>query len=355
MVNYWKLTKIQFLESTGIQEICEPNKLVIKNAFINGPKNKVDVTEIIKESNNQINDLPINCIIVDTGKLNEYPGHDIEPGYRKNIDIEYVTDESVYEKKDEVDIFCVSEDVSNYKEEKCCYNDEKCCAKEEKCCYNDEKCCAKEEKCCAKEEKCCAKEEKCCAKEEKCCAKEEKCCDKEEKCCDNINKCCASNGGKTNASSSIGDIVVNVKLNSAYDNDNDYIQDNSRRRQNNSNQGNKTNNSNQGNETDNSNNSNQGNETDNSNNSNQGNETDNSNNSNQGNTTHCTECKRRFKRCICPNIEVKPKHRCHVCNRRHKHCICRNNHYKPCKVSSMLYIPLYSIGRSYLYPNPKNL
>ena len=301
MVNYWKLTKIQFLESTGIQEICEPNKLVIKNAFINGPKNKVDVTEIIKESNNQINDLPINCIIVDTGKLNEYPGHDIEPGYRKNIDIEYVTDESVYEKKDEVDIFCVSEDVSNYKEEKCCYNDEKCCAKEEKCC------------------------------------------DKEEKCCDNINKCCASNGGKTNASSSIGDIVVNVKLNSAYDNDNDYIQDNSRRRQNNSNQGNKTNNSNQGNETDNS------------NNSNQGNETDNSNNSNQGNTTHCTECKRRFKRCICPNIEVKPKHRCHVCNRRHKHCICRNNHYKPCKVSSMLYIPLYSIGRSYLYPNPKNL
>ena len=98
-IHCWKLKKIQFLESTGIQELCEPNKLVIKKVVVAGPTKQVDVTHIIKVSNGQVNDCPIDCVTVDTGKLNEYPGCDVEPGYRKIIQIDYVTDEHVDEKK----------------------------------------------------------------------------------------------------------------------------------------------------------------------------------------------------------------------------------------------------------------
>ena len=119
-IHCWKLKKIQFLESTGIQEICESNKLVIKKVIISGPKKQVDVTHVIKVSNGQVDDCPLDCVILDTGKLNEYPGCDIEPGYRKIIQIDYVTDEHIEEKKkvtkktDEVELCHHREDTHNH-------------------------------------------------------------------------------------------------------------------------------------------------------------------------------------------------------------------------------------------------
>ena len=95
----YKLKKIQFLESTGIQECCEKNKLVIKKAVISGPTKMVDVTHQILLANGQIDDCPIPCLKVDTGKLNEYPGCDVEPGFRKIIQIDYYTDEHMDQQK----------------------------------------------------------------------------------------------------------------------------------------------------------------------------------------------------------------------------------------------------------------
>ena len=88
----WKLKKLQFLESTGIHKVCEPNKLFISKAIIAGPTKQVDVTCALQTYNNQ-NNSPIECLYVDTGKLNIYPGCDVEFGYRKTIQIEYLTDE----------------------------------------------------------------------------------------------------------------------------------------------------------------------------------------------------------------------------------------------------------------------
>jgi hypothetical protein len=119
-IHCWKLKKIQYLESTGIQELCEPNKLVIKKVVVAGPSKQVDITHVIKVSNGQVNDCPIDCVTVDTGKLNEYPGCDIEPGYRKIIQIDYVTDEHVDEKKkvtikkDEVELCHRHEETHNH-------------------------------------------------------------------------------------------------------------------------------------------------------------------------------------------------------------------------------------------------
>ena len=295
-----EVKSVRFLESTGMKKVCgDCDKISIVRAVIYGPTQTQDVTLELKEYNIQI-ECPLDCFYVDTGALNAYPGGDIEFGYRKAIQVEYI-----HEKYD-------------------------------KC---------------------------------------------EDKCEDNGNK----DVNKTTATSTIGDVIVNVKLNSAYDNDNDYKHESrSRYRQDNSYRGNttdNTNNSNQGN-TDNTNNSNQGN-TDKTNNSNQGN-TDNSNqgntdNSNQGNTENtnnnnnnsnqgnikvrpnrrCGVCNRRFKRCICQCLEVNPIINCRNCHDDHnKPCKvknCHDDHNKPCKVNmnSMLYIPLYSTGRPYLCPNSK--
>ncbi len=88
----WKLKKLQFLESTGIHKVCEPNKLFITKAIVGGPTKQLDVTCALQNYNNQ-NNCPIDCLYVDTGKLNIYPGCDVEFGYRKTIQIEYIADE----------------------------------------------------------------------------------------------------------------------------------------------------------------------------------------------------------------------------------------------------------------------
>ena len=127
----YKLKKIQFLESTGIQECCEKNKLVIKKAVISGPTKMVDVTHQILLANGQIGDCPIPCLKVDTGKLNEYPGCDVEPGFRKIIQIDYYTDEHVDQQKK----------ISVKNNEGCIYySDPLCC--EPKCAPHCESKCA---------------------------------------------------------------------------------------------------------------------------------------------------------------------------------------------------------------------
>ena len=299
-----EVKSVRFLESTGMQKVCSDcDKISIVSAVIYGPTQTQDVTIELKEYNVQIG-CPLDCFYVDTGALNAYPGGDIEFGYRKAIQIEYMNE-------------------TNKCEDKC----------QDKC-----------------EDKC---QDKC---EDKC---QDKCEDKKD------------NNNKTTATSTIGDVIVNVKLNSAYDNDNDYKHESSSRyRQDNSYRGNRTdntNNSNQGNRTDNTNNSNQGN-TDNTNNSNQGN--DNSNNSNQGNTDNSNQGNTNNTNNNNNSNQgntVRPRHRCGICNRRFKRCICQclevnpiincekcDNH-KPCNVnkSNRLYIPLYPIARPYLCPNSK--
>jgi hypothetical protein len=95
----WKIKKVQFLESTGMQKVCEPNKLIIKKVTVAGPTKELDITNIIKIGNNQIGNCPIDCVYIDTGKLNEYGNCDVEPGFRKIVEIEYMTDSCLQEKK----------------------------------------------------------------------------------------------------------------------------------------------------------------------------------------------------------------------------------------------------------------
>lgn len=95
----WKIKKVQFLESTGMQKVCEPNKLIIKKVTVAGPTKELDITNIIKIGNNQISNCPIDCVYIDTGKLNEYGNCDVEPGFRKIVQIEYMTDSCLQEKK----------------------------------------------------------------------------------------------------------------------------------------------------------------------------------------------------------------------------------------------------------------
>ena len=87
-----KLHTLRFLESTGIHKVCHPGKLLIKNAIISGPTKEIDVTCALKKYNKQYN-CPLECFYVDTGKLNIYPGCDVEYGYRKVIHVKYMVEQ----------------------------------------------------------------------------------------------------------------------------------------------------------------------------------------------------------------------------------------------------------------------
>lgn len=97
-VHDYKIKKRQFLESTGIVKITEPNGLVITKAVVSGLNVTKDVTDIILLVNIQ-HDCPLETLTIDTGKLNEYTGIDIEVGSRKLIEIHYITDDVTFEEK----------------------------------------------------------------------------------------------------------------------------------------------------------------------------------------------------------------------------------------------------------------
>ena len=105
-IHNWKVKTVQFLESTGMQKVCEPNKLIINKVTVAGPTKELDITDIIKIGNNQIGKCPVECIYIDTGKLNEYGNCDVEPGYRKLVQIEYLTDTCIQQQKK----VCVTKD-----------------------------------------------------------------------------------------------------------------------------------------------------------------------------------------------------------------------------------------------------
>jgi hypothetical protein len=97
-VHDYKIKKRQFLESTGIVKITEPNGLVITKAVISGLNVTKDVTDIVLLINIQ-QDCPLDTLMIDTGKLNEYTGSDIEIGTRKLIEVHYITDDVTFEEK----------------------------------------------------------------------------------------------------------------------------------------------------------------------------------------------------------------------------------------------------------------
>ena len=105
-IHNWKVKTVQFLESTGMQKVCEPNKLILHKVTVAGPTKELDITDIIKIGNNQIGKCPVECIYIDTGKLNEYGNCDVEPGYRKLVQIEYLTDTCIQQQKK----VCVTKD-----------------------------------------------------------------------------------------------------------------------------------------------------------------------------------------------------------------------------------------------------
>ena len=93
--------KQQYFESTGVQKIEEPgSKVSLKCAIVSSLNEMKDVTCVIRNIIGQHDDChPLESFEIDTGKLNEYTGGDIEPCVRKLIQIEYITKEHVQEDK----------------------------------------------------------------------------------------------------------------------------------------------------------------------------------------------------------------------------------------------------------------
>ena len=97
-IHDYKLKKRQFLESTGLVELKEESGLIIRKAVVSGLNITQDITDIILLVNTQ-GDCPQDTLIVDTGKLNEYTGGDIEPGTRKLVEVHYVTEDVTFDEK----------------------------------------------------------------------------------------------------------------------------------------------------------------------------------------------------------------------------------------------------------------
>ena len=113
--DYKRKTK-QYLESTGIVTISEPNGLVIEKVYVSARNVMKDITSTFKLLMGQKDSVvysegdpdnititgegcPLCEITFDTGKLNEYTGGDIECGVRKLIQISYITDDKRYAQK----------------------------------------------------------------------------------------------------------------------------------------------------------------------------------------------------------------------------------------------------------------
>jgi hypothetical protein len=93
--------KQQYLESTGKYKICEPGSTVsLKKAIISSLNEMKDVTCEVRYIIGQLEEChQLDFFEIDTGKLNEYSGGDIEACQRKLIQIEYTTKERCEEDK----------------------------------------------------------------------------------------------------------------------------------------------------------------------------------------------------------------------------------------------------------------
>ena len=115
-IREYKLKKKQFLESSGIVTIEEPSGLLVTTAIVSGKDNMKDVTDELKIHIGQVK-CPLEVIHVDTGKLNQFTGLDIEPGTQKLIQIEYITDDKTTKERQ---ICCPEVKCKPKKHNKCC-------------------------------------------------------------------------------------------------------------------------------------------------------------------------------------------------------------------------------------------
>jgi len=97
-VTDYKVKTRQFLERTGMQSITEKNGLIIRKVTVSGLNHAKDITNTIILLTGQ-KDCPLERIEIDTNGFDAYTDGNIECGTRKIIEVEYVTDEIVFEEK----------------------------------------------------------------------------------------------------------------------------------------------------------------------------------------------------------------------------------------------------------------
>ena len=91
--------KTQFLESTGIHTISEVGGITIIRVLVSGPTKIKDITQYMRTLFNEKFGCPLDEIVIDTGKINEYTQGDIECKSRKIIQIDYMYNDFVAEEK----------------------------------------------------------------------------------------------------------------------------------------------------------------------------------------------------------------------------------------------------------------
>lgn len=97
-VHDYKIKTRQFLQHTGKHIIQEKNGFLILKATVSGLKKSMDITNAILLISKQ-HDCPIENFEIDTGKIDAYTFSNIEEGTRKIIEIEYMTDDVIFEEK----------------------------------------------------------------------------------------------------------------------------------------------------------------------------------------------------------------------------------------------------------------
>lgn len=97
-IRNYKIKKPQYLESSGYIRINEPSGLRITRVVVSGFNHMKEITHIIKLIVGQ-DDKPLNHIIIDTNLCNQYTEGDIEPGTKKLIQIDYITDDITTKQK----------------------------------------------------------------------------------------------------------------------------------------------------------------------------------------------------------------------------------------------------------------
>jgi len=93
-----KVKTRQFMEHTGIHCITEKNGVTILKVMVSGLRSAKDVTHTIILLAGQ-KDCPLDKVEINTDSFDAYTDGNIEPGTRKIIEVEYMTDRVVFEEK----------------------------------------------------------------------------------------------------------------------------------------------------------------------------------------------------------------------------------------------------------------
>lgn len=93
--DYKQLTR-QFMESSGKVTIGPfPSGLELVSVYVSGPSNYKCITDVILLANGLTKGCASNDgqIVIDTGRLNEYTGGDISPGFQKLVQCSYIVND----------------------------------------------------------------------------------------------------------------------------------------------------------------------------------------------------------------------------------------------------------------------